>query len=97
MFEMQLNPFDRPFLLRVSIRGEVAVAEVAQGELAGLIRCDRRCVHLAIPLEELTDVDAGRQLDQPLLEALSKYSTWSDLARASVSSTGPMATVWRLP
>jgi hypothetical protein len=70
VLEMQLDPVDRRLLEGVLVRGQVAVAEVGQRQLPHLVR-DRLHVgrRLAVELEEGDDVEAGRQLDQSLLQS----------------------------
>jgi hypothetical protein len=79
------------------VRLEIAVTEGGQGQArqAGGRRLPRG--RPAVELHEFDDIDAGRQLDQALLESQEQVSTWAVLASASAWLTLPMAKVCRLP
>jgi hypothetical protein len=65
---MKLDAFDGAVFERCPVRGKVAVAEGGQRQMAGFGHLDGSG-RLAVVLEEFDDADAGRQLDQALLEA----------------------------
>jgi hypothetical protein len=91
---------ERRLLVGTRADGQIAVPECRQGRVLG----DRRDVGiaarrggLAVETGELRHVDAGRRLDQPLLEAQEQVFDLGGLRPASSSETLPMGTKCCLP
>lgn len=66
--EMQICGVEGPLLERFSVSLQIAVAECRQGH-SGLSWARLTCGRPAVKLDQLNDIDAGRQLEEPLLEA----------------------------
>ena len=70
------------------MRRQVAVAETGEREFprfGGHFVAGRR--RLAVELDELDDVDAGRQFDQPLLEPHQQVINLGGFARGFLAGT----------
>ena len=92
MLEMQLCGVERSLFQRFEVRLEITVAESGQGQAkrAGNRSIARR--RLPVELDELHDVNAGRQLDQALLETQKQVFDMGGFCLGLLTGYGPMVT-----
>ena len=86
VLEVQLDPLDGAIFERIPVRRKVAVAETGEREFPRFggyfLQVGRR---LAVVLDELDDIDAGRQFDQPLLKPHQQVINLGCFARGFLS------------
>ena len=86
MLEVQSDPFDGAIFERFTVRREVTVAETGEREFPRFggyfLQVGR---WLAVELDELDDIDVGRQFDQPLLEPNQQVINLCCFARGLLS------------
>ena len=86
MLEVQPDPLDGAVFQRVAVRRKVTVAETGEREFPRFggyfLQVGR---WLAVELDELDDINAGRQFDQPLLKPHQQVINLCCFARGFLS------------